>query len=116
MFALIRYLGFIGIFFFFNCLVGFLSMIVSKPAVLGVLYACVLYFRICTYSAQLSMFHMERRSSLYYYYYHYYPYVMHMDQKQQSRHSLTTQQMHNDNIETAKMTDLNNTETTPEIV
>ena len=29
---------------------------------LGVLYACVLYFCICTCSAQLSMFHMERRS------------------------------------------------------
>ena len=32
------------------------------PAVLSVLYACVLYFCICTCSAQLSMFHMERRS------------------------------------------------------
>ena len=30
--------------------------------VLGVLYACVLYFCICTCSAQLSMFHMERHS------------------------------------------------------
>ena len=29
---------------------------------LGVLYACVFYFRICTCSAQLSMFHMEKRS------------------------------------------------------
>ena len=28
----------------------------------GVLYACILYFCICTCSAQLSMFHMERRS------------------------------------------------------
>ena len=37
-------------------------MIVWTPAVLGVLYACVLYFSICTCSAQLSMFHMERRS------------------------------------------------------
>ena len=37
-------------------------MIVWTPAVLGVLYACVLYFCICTCSAQLSMFHMERRS------------------------------------------------------
>ena len=27
-----------------------------------VVYACVLYFRICTCSAQLSMFHVERRS------------------------------------------------------
>ena len=37
-------------------------MIVWTPAVLSVLYACVLYFCICTCSAQLSMFHMERRS------------------------------------------------------
>ena len=46
----------------FHCLVGCFSMIVSTPAVLSVLYACVLYFCICTCSAQLSMFHMERRS------------------------------------------------------
>ena len=46
--------------FFSYCLVGCLSMIVWTPAVLGVLYACVLYFCICTYSAQLSMFHMEK--------------------------------------------------------
>ena len=37
-------------------------MIVWTHAALGVLYACVLYFCICTSSAQLSMFHMERRS------------------------------------------------------
>ena len=37
-------------------------MIVWTPAVLSVLYACVLYFCICTCSAQLSMFHMERHS------------------------------------------------------
>ena len=37
-------------------------MIVRTPAVLGVLHACVLYFCICTWSAQLSMFYMERRS------------------------------------------------------
>ena len=37
-------------------------MTVWTHAVLGVLYACVLYFCICTSSAQLSMFHMERRS------------------------------------------------------
>ena len=36
-------------------------MIIWTPAVLGVLYACALYFSICTCSAQLSMFHMERR-------------------------------------------------------
>ena len=35
---------------------------VWTPAVLGALYACVLYFCICTYSAQLSMSHIERRS------------------------------------------------------
>ena len=29
---------------------------------LSVLYACVFYFCICTCSAQLSMFHMEKRS------------------------------------------------------
>ena len=49
-------------YFFFKCLVGCLSMIVWTTAVLGVLYACVSYFCICTCSAQLSMFHMERRS------------------------------------------------------
>ena len=38
-------------------------MVVWTPAVLSVLYACVLYFRICTCSTQLSMFHMERRCS-----------------------------------------------------
>ena len=37
-------------------------MIVWTPAVLSVLYTCVLYFCICTCSAQLSMCHMERRS------------------------------------------------------
>ena len=37
-------------------------MIISTRTVLSVLYACVLYFYICTCSAQLSMFHMERRS------------------------------------------------------
>ena len=37
-------------------------MIIWTPTLLSVLYACVLYFCICTCSAQLSMFHMERRS------------------------------------------------------
>ena len=37
-------------------------MIIWTPTVLSVLYARVLYFCICTCSAQLSMFHMERRS------------------------------------------------------
>ena len=39
------------------------SMIVQTPAVLSVLYACVLYFCTCPYSAQQSMFHMERSST-----------------------------------------------------
>ena len=46
----------------FLCLVGCFSMIIWTPTVLGVLYACVVYFCICTCSTQLSMFHMERRS------------------------------------------------------
>ena len=37
-------------------------MIVWTLAVFGVLYADALYFCICTCSAQLSMFHIERRS------------------------------------------------------
>ena len=37
-------------------------MIIWTPTVLSVLYACVLYFCICTCSAQLSMFYMERHS------------------------------------------------------
>ena len=41
------------------CLVGCLSMIVWTHAVLCALYACGLYFCLCTCSAQLSMFHME---------------------------------------------------------
>ena len=52
--------GFLWVFFL--CLVGCFSMIIWTPAVLSVLYACGLYFCICTCSAQLSMFHMERRS------------------------------------------------------
>ena len=43
----------------FLCLVGCFSMIIWTP-VLSVLCACVLYYCICTCSAQLSMFHMER--------------------------------------------------------
>ena len=35
-------------------------MIIWTPAVLSVLYACILYFYTC--SAQLSMFHMQRHS------------------------------------------------------
>ena len=37
-------------------------MIVWTPAVLSVLYACVLYFCTCTCSALLNVLHMERRS------------------------------------------------------
>ena len=55
------YLGFMGNFFSY-CIVGCFSMIVWTPAVLSILYAYVLYFCICTCSAQLSMFHMERCS------------------------------------------------------
>ena len=37
-------------------------MNVWTHAVVGVLYACVLHFYICTFSAQFGTFHMERRS------------------------------------------------------
>ena len=40
----------------FLCLIGCFSMIILTPAVLSVLYACVLYFCICTCSAQSSCF------------------------------------------------------------
>ena len=52
-------------FFFFThlyCCVGCLSIFVWTHGLVGVLYACVLYFCICAFSVQLSMFHMERRS------------------------------------------------------
>ena len=48
--------------FGFYGLVGCFSMVIWTPAVLSVLYACVVYSCICTSSAQLRMFHMERRS------------------------------------------------------
>ena len=57
--------GFYGFFFcflFFLLLSWMFQHIIWTPAVLSVLYACVLYFCICTCSAQLSMFHRERRS------------------------------------------------------
>ena len=44
---LIRHLGFMEVFCLFcfsNCLVGCFSMIVWTPAVLSVIYACILYF------------------------------------------------------------------------
>ena len=51
--TLVRYLGFMLVFFlvfcvgfFFYCIVGCLSMIVWTPAVLGILYACVLYLHL----------------------------------------------------------------------
>ena len=56
---------YIDVFFFLThlyCLVGSLSLIVWTHAVSGVLYACVLYFYICTCLGQLGMFHMERHS------------------------------------------------------
>ena len=46
----------------FLCLVGYFNMIIWTPTVLSVLYACILYFCICTCSAQLNMFHIERCS------------------------------------------------------
>ena len=52
--------GFYG--YSFLCLVGCFSMIIWTPTVLSVLYACVMYFCICTCSVQLSMFYMERCS------------------------------------------------------
>ena len=52
--------GFYG--YSFLCFVECFSMIIWTPAVLSVLYACVLYFCFCTCSAQLSMFRMERPS------------------------------------------------------
>ena len=56
--TLIWYLGFMRILLL--CSVQCFSMVIWTPSVLSVLYTCVLYFCICTCSAQLSMFHMER--------------------------------------------------------
>ena len=61
-FALYGYFILLFLFTHLYCLVGCLGVIVLTHAVLGVLYACVLYFCICTCSAQLGMFHVERRS------------------------------------------------------
>ena len=45
------------------CVCGFLFVfVVVVVDVFGVLYACVLYICICTFSAGLSMFHIDRRS------------------------------------------------------
>ena len=57
--TLIRYIGFTGILFMLSWM---FQHDYWTPTVLSVLYACVLYFCIWTCSAQLSMFHMERRS------------------------------------------------------
>ena len=57
--------AFYGYIFFYTLLyslVGCLSMIVWTHAILGVLYAGVLYFCICNCSAQLSMCHMKKQS------------------------------------------------------
>ena len=62
---IIQYLCFMGTFFCYAhlyCFVRCVSKIVWTLAVLGVLYACVLYFCICACLAQLSVFHMERCS------------------------------------------------------
>ena len=50
-FVCVCFVLFFFCFFFFYCLVGCFSMIVWTPAVLSVLYACVLYFCICPCSA-----------------------------------------------------------------
>ena len=57
--TLFAFYGYVVFFLFYflltpldlNCLVGCLSMIIWTHAVLGILYACVLYFSICTCSA-----------------------------------------------------------------
>ena len=59
--------GFYGYFFcliftHLSCLAGCLSMNIWTHAVLGVLYACVLYFCICTCSALSRVLHMESHS------------------------------------------------------
>ena len=61
-FAFYGYIDLFGVCFTHSSLLSWMLEIVWTHAALGVLYACVLYFGICTYSAQLSMFHMERRS------------------------------------------------------
>ena len=54
-----------------------LRLLTSSLLLLGVLYASVFYFCICTCSVQLSMFHMEGSSKntllfINYFYYNYY--------------------------------------------
>ena len=64
-------LGFFVVFVFFYCIVGCLSMIVWTSAVLGVLYACVLYLHL--FSAIEHISHgkaLQKYAHYYYYYYH----------------------------------------------
>ena len=61
--TLIQYLRSIGIYFLHpSVLLSWMLEHDWTHAVFGVLYACVLHFSICTCSAQLSMFHVERCS------------------------------------------------------
>ena len=56
-----QYIGFMGVLFFMlNWM--FQHERFGHLLFLRVLYACLFYFCICTCSAQLSMFHMEKRS------------------------------------------------------
>ena len=56
-----RYIGFNGCSFFYAYL-DVSARLFGHLLLLSLLYACVFYFCICTCSAQLSMFHMEKRS------------------------------------------------------
>ena len=57
----VRYMGFYGVFFFFLMLSWMFQHDYLDTYCFG-LYACVLHFCICICSAQLSIFHMEKRS------------------------------------------------------
>ena len=58
--TLMRYIGFMGVLFL--CLIGCFSMIVWTPTVFECLICMRFLFLYCTCSAQLSVFHMEKRS------------------------------------------------------
>ena len=58
--TVMQYIGFMGVFFF--CLIGRFSMIVWTPTVFECLICMRFLFSYCTCSAQLSMFHMDKRS------------------------------------------------------
>ena len=60
MMMMMQYIGFVGALFLLNWM--FQHDCLDTYCLLSVLYACVFYFCICTCSAQLSMFHMEKRS------------------------------------------------------